>query len=146
MGGLITRFGDSDSSSFLDTITLTSQAEADISALLWTLRYIDEDDELQVFLNGLPRLHNVDALHHLAGLREGLELLVKPVRRKRFPTTGVLSEGIRRHRLTAYLGAIWCFPSTIDRHFGAIWEQWVGQGDERPLGSTFNGDMDRASK
>ena len=105
-------------------IKLTSQAEADISALLWTLRYIDEDDELQGFLNGLPGLHHVDALHHLAGLREGLELLVKPVGRKRFPTTGVLSEGLRRHRLTAYLGAIWCFSSTIDRHFGAIWEQW----------------------
>jgi hypothetical protein len=105
-------------------IELTSQADADVNALLWTLRYIDEDDELQAFLNGLPGFHHVNALHHLTGLREGLEELVKPVAFNPFPTTGLLTEGIRRQRLTAYLGAIWCFSSTIDRHFGAIWEQW----------------------
>ena len=105
-------------------IELTSQADADVNALLWTLRYIDEDDELQAFLDGLPGLHHVNALHHLTGLREGLEELVKPVAFKPFPTTGLLTEGIRRQRLTAYLGAIWCFSSTIDRHFWAIWEQW----------------------
>ena len=105
-------------------IELTSQAEADINALLWTLKYIDEDDELQAFLNGLPGLHHVDALHHLTGLREGLEELVKPVAFKPFPTASLLTEGLRRQRLTTYLGAIWCFSSTIDRHFWAIWEQW----------------------
>ena len=69
-------------------IELTSQSDADVNALLWALRYIDEDDELQAFLNGLP------GLHHLTGLREGMEELVKPLTFKPFPTTGFLTEGI----------------------------------------------------
>jgi len=54
-----------------------------------------------------------------------MEQLVKPVADKLFMTckTGLLPAEERRRRLTACLGAIWCFSSTIDHHFRAILSQ-----------------------
>ena len=104
----------------------TVRASADTNALRWTLRSLDEDHELEEFLDGLPGLFHGSPRHYLVGLREGLEHLVKPVADKLFATctTGLLPEGLRRQRLTACLRAIWCFSGTVDRHFRAIWEQW----------------------
>jgi len=105
---------------------LNVQADADTNALRWTLRSLDEDHELEEFLDGLPGLFHGSSRHHSLGLRGGLEQLVKPVADKLFATctTGLLPEGLRRQRLTACLRAIWCFSGTIDPHFRAIWDQW----------------------
>ncbi|KAI9511939.1 hypothetical protein F5148DRAFT_184342 [Russula earlei] len=103
---------------------LTSQADA--RALKWTLLSLDDDNELEDFLDGLPGLFQGSTGHHSQGLKGQLERLVNPVAEKLLATctTGLLPEGIRTQRLTACLGAIWCFSGTIDRHFRAIWDQW----------------------
>ena len=105
---------------------LHARADADTNALRWTLRSLDEDHELEEFLDGLPGLFHGSSRHHSLGLRGGLEQLVKPVADKLFATctTGLLPEILRRQRLTACLRAIWCFSGTVDPHFRAIWEQW----------------------
>jgi hypothetical protein len=98
----------------------------DTNALRWTLGSLDEDHELEEFLDGLPGLFHGSERHHSVGLRGGLEQLVKPVADKLFVTctTGLLPEGPRRQRLAACLRAIWCFSGTTDRHFRAIQDQW----------------------
>lgn len=103
----------------------TSQADA--RALQWTLMSLDEDHELEEFLDGLPGLFHGSMAHHAQGIKSELERLVDPVADKLLATctTGLLPEGIRRQRLTACLGSIWCFSNTIDRHFRAIWDQWT---------------------
>jgi hypothetical protein len=103
----------------------TSQADA--RALQWTLMSLDEDHELEEFLDGLPGLFHGSVAHHARGIKPELERLVDPVADKLLGTctTGLLPEGTRRQRLTACLGAIWCFPNAIDRHFRAIWGQWT---------------------
>lgn len=105
---------------------LNVRADADTNALRWTLRSLDEDHELEEFLDGIPGLFHGSSRHHSLGLRGGLEQLVKPVADKLFATctTGLLPEGLRRQRLTACLKAIWCFSGTVDPHFRAIWDQW----------------------
>ncbi len=102
------------------------RADTDTNALRWTLRSLDEDHELEEFLDGLPGLFHGSSRHHSLGLRGGLEQLVKPVADKLFATctTGLLPEGLRRQRLTSCLRAIWCFSGTVDLHFRAIWDQW----------------------
>jgi hypothetical protein len=105
------------------------QAHADTNALRWTLRTLDEDHELEEFLDGLPGLFRGSSRISpdlSQELKERLELSVKPVAVKLFATctTGILPEGLRRKRLTACLNAIWCFSGTIDIHFQAIWHQW----------------------
>jgi len=96
-------------------------------ALQWTLMSLDEDHELEEFLDGLPGLFHGSMAHHAQGMKSELEHLVDPVAAKLLETciTGLLPEGVRRQRLTACLRAIWCFSSTIDRHFRAIWDQWT---------------------
>ena len=105
---------------------LNARADADTNALRWTLRSLDEDHELEEFLDGIPGLFHGSSRHHSLGLKAGLEKLVKPVADKLFATctTGLLPEGHRRQRLTACLGAVWCFSGTVDSHFRAIWDQW----------------------
>ncbi|KAF8492533.1 hypothetical protein F5888DRAFT_1637003 [Russula emetica] len=105
---------------------LNVRADADTNALRWTLGSLDEDHELEEFLDGLPGLFHGSSRHHSLGLRGGLEQLVKPVADKLFATctTGLLPEGLRRQRLTACLRAIWCFSGTVDPHFRAVWDQW----------------------
>ncbi|KAI9511931.1 hypothetical protein F5148DRAFT_1167603 [Russula earlei] len=101
----------------------TSKAEA--RALHWMIGVLDEDHELEEFLDGLPGLFN--SRHHSAGVRRELEPFIKTVADKLFATcarTGLLPEEPRRERLTTCLRAIWCFPRTIDHHFRAIWDQW----------------------
>ena len=100
--------------------------EIDTNALRWTLRSLEEDHELEEFLDGLPGLFHGSTRHHSVGLREGLEPSVEPVADQLLAScaTGHLPEGLRRQRLTACLRAVWCFSGTIDRHFRAIWEQW----------------------
>jgi hypothetical protein len=102
----------------------TSQADA--RALRWTLVSLDQDHELEDFLDRLPGLFHGTA-RNVLGIKPELELLVMPVADKLFATcsAGLLPEGIRRKRLTACLGAIWCFPNTIDRHLRAIRDQWI---------------------
>ena len=103
----------------------TSQADA--RALRWTLTILDEDHELEDFLDGLPGLFHGSMKKVAQGIKTELERLVMPVADRLFATcsTGLLPEGIRRQRLTACLGAIWCFPNTIERHFRAIRDQWT---------------------
>jgi hypothetical protein len=108
------------------TTPLHEQAHADTSALRWTLRSLDEDHELEEFLDGLPGLFHGSSPDFSRELKLRLERSVKPVAEKLFGTctTGILPEGLRRQRLTACLGAIWCFSGTINLHFRAIWNQW----------------------
>ncbi|KAH9957142.1 hypothetical protein BC827DRAFT_722637 [Russula dissimulans] len=100
--------------------------QADARALRWTLMSLDDDNELEEFLDGLPGLFHASTGHHSQRLKGQLERLVNPVAEKLLATCtmGLLAESTRRQRLTACLGAIWCFTGTIDRHFRAIWDQW----------------------
>ena len=96
-------------------------------ALRWTLMSLDEDHELEEFLDGLPGLFRGSMAPHAQGMKPELEHLVDPVADKLLATctTGLLPEGVRRERLTACLRSIWCFSKTIDRHFRAVWAQWT---------------------
>ena len=102
------------------------QAHADTNALRWTLTSLDEDHELEEFLDGLPGLFRGSSPDLSRELKRRLERSVKPVAEKLFATctTGILPDALRRQRLTACLGAIWCFSGTINLHFRAIWNQW----------------------
>jgi hypothetical protein len=106
-------------------VGLTSHTDA--RALQWTLMSLDEDHELEEFLDGLPGLFHGSTRHRSMPLKGELEQLVDPVADKLFATctTGLLPDVARRRRLTACLRAIWCFSGTIDRHFQAIWKQWA---------------------
>jgi hypothetical protein len=103
----------------------TSQADA--RAIRWTLVSLKEDHQLEDFLDRLPGLFHGSMRHIAQGIKRELEHLVVPVADKLFATcsTGLLPEGIRRQRLTACLGAIWCLPNAIERHFRAIRDQWT---------------------
>ena len=105
---------------------LHEQAHADTNALRWTLTSLDEDHELEEFLDGLPGLFHGSSPDLSRELKVRLERSVKPVAEKLFATctTGILPDALRRQRLTACLGAIWCFSGTINLHFRAIWNQW----------------------
>ena len=105
--------------------SLTSQVDA--HALQWTLMSLDEDHELEEFLDGLPGLFHGSMAEHAQGLKSQLEELVVTVADKMFETctTGLLPEAIRRQRLTACLGSVWCFSNTVERHFRAILGQWA---------------------
>lgn len=107
-------------------------SQVDAHALQWTLMSLDEDHELEEFLDGLPGLFHGSMRHHTSGLKQELEHSVNPVANKLLATctTGLLPESIRRQRLIACLRAIWCFSSTIDRHFQAIWDQWAQATDD----------------
>ena len=102
-------------------------SQADARALRWTLTILDEDHELEDFLDGLPGLFQGSMNQVAQEIKPELARLVVPVADRLFATcsTGLLPEGIRRQRLTACLGAIWCFPNTIERHFHAIRDQWT---------------------
>jgi len=101
-------------------------SQVDARALRWTLGSLHQDYELEDFLDRLPGLFH-GMTRYAQGIKSELERLVMPVADKLFATcsSGLLPEGIRRNRLTACLGAIWCFPNSIDRHFRAIWGQWT---------------------
>jgi len=107
-------------------LELTSQADADINTLRWMLNTLYDDHELEGFLDGLPGLFRAPARHYSLEFRTELEQLVKPVVDKLFVTctTGLFPAEDRIRRLSACLGAIWCFPGTIDHHFRAILGQW----------------------
>jgi hypothetical protein len=96
---------------------LHEQAHADTSALRWTPTSLDEDHELEEFLDGLPGLFHGSSPDLSPELEVRLERSVKPVAEKLFATctTGILPEGLRRQRLTACLRAIWCFSGTLRR-------------------------------
>jgi hypothetical protein len=102
-------------------------SQADVRALRWTLTILDEDHELEDFFDGLPGLFHGSMSQVAREIKPELERLVVPVADRLFATcsTGLLHDGIRRQRLTACLGAIWCFPNTIERHFRAIRDQWT---------------------
>ena len=101
--------------------------EMDLKALEWTLMYLDEDHELEEFLDGLPGLFRPSAQPTSPGLRKSLESPIEPVADKLLITcsSGLLPELARRQRLTICLSAIWCFPKTIDRHFSVVRDQWM---------------------
>ena len=104
-----------------------SRAEAEIKVLKSMMKSLGEEQEFQDFLDGLPGLFKESNPPYLKKLREGLQESVEPIIDKLFATctaTSLLPEALRSQRLTACLGAVWCFYDTIDRHFRAIWEQW----------------------
>jgi len=113
----------------------TSKDEA--RAIHWMLRSLDEDQEVEDFLDGLPGLFHVSTHHHSVGLRNELEPFITTAADKLLATctrTGLLHEESRRERLATCLKAIWCFPITANRHFRAIRDQWAKVTDD-PWGS-----------
>ena len=115
------------------------RAEAEINVLKSMMKSLDEDQEFEDFLDGLPGLFQDSNTDYLKNLGEGLlkSVRVEQVTDKLFATctaTGLLPEALRSQRLTACLRAVWCFHDTIDRHFRAIWEQWDKVTDD-PWGS-----------
>ena len=111
----------------LEKIAASLTWEMDGRALQWTLMSLDEDHELEEFLDGLPGLFRSSAQPISPGLRETLEAPIEPVADKLLTTcsTGLLPDLVRRQRLTVCLSAIWCFRRTIDRHFTAVRDQWT---------------------
>ena len=99
-------------------------ADADTNALRWTLGFLDEDRELEEFLDGVPGLVHVYGFSRELKVRLGR--LFEPVADQLLVTctTGPLPEGLRRQRLMTCLRAIWCFSGTVNLHFLAIWDQW----------------------
>ncbi|KAH9053812.1 hypothetical protein EDB87DRAFT_159792 [Lactarius vividus] len=104
--------------------------EWDSLALRWTLMSLDEDHELEEFLDGLPGLFRTSSHPPAPELRTDLEAPVETVADKLLATcsTGLLSEPARRQRLTVSLSAIWCFRRTMERHYNAVREQWMAHG------------------
>ncbi|KAI0260445.1 hypothetical protein BC834DRAFT_900700 [Gloeopeniophorella convolvens] len=100
----------------------------DIRALIWTLTALDEDDELEDFLDGLPGLFQLASRdgEQLQKLRKKLKTPVTQVLERVLTTctTGFLPEEIHKHRLAACIGAVWCFPELIKRHYDAVRKQW----------------------
>ncbi|KAH9029297.1 hypothetical protein EDB83DRAFT_2654891 [Lactarius deliciosus] len=95
--------------------------EWDSLALRWTLMSLDEDHELEEFLDGLPGLFRTSSHPPAPELRTDLEEPIETVADRLLATcsTGLLSEPARRQRLTVSLGAIWCFRRTMERHYNA---------------------------
>jgi hypothetical protein len=107
-------------------------SQADTRALRWTLGSPHQDNELEDFLDNLGLFHGTT--RYAQGIKSGIGAPGRARRRQavrdmldRSPP--ILSEGIRRLRLKACLGAIWCFPNTIERHLCAIRDQWTRQSD-----------------
>jgi hypothetical protein len=113
----------------LELYAYKSPGQAYFRALEWMVGSLalDEDDKLVDFLDGLPGIFQTKDGRPEEKIEEGLEQLVKPVIEKLLMTCrpGFLPEDIRVQRLTACLGAVWCFSTTIDRHFEAVWGQWA---------------------
>lgn len=111
----------------LEKIAANLTWEMDGRSLQWTLMSLDEDHELEEFLDGLPGLFRSSAQPTSPGLRNSLEAPIEPVADKLLTTctTGLLPDPVRRQRLAICLSAIWCFQGTIERHFTAVRNQWA---------------------
>ncbi len=101
--------------------------ENDAQALKWTLMSLDENHELEEFLDGLPGLFRTSSHPPSPELRTALEEPIESVADKLLATcsTGLLPDPARRQRLTICLSAVWCFRQTMERHFKAVREQWT---------------------
>jgi hypothetical protein len=90
--------------------------KADARALQWMLMCLGEDYESEGFLDGLPGLSreftSLD-LYYLRTHRNDQSKWVTDKLLKICSSTRLLPEQARRERLTACLGAIWCFHGTI---------------------------------
>ena len=111
----------------LEKVAVGLTWEMDLQALEWTLMSLDEDHELEYFLDGLPGLFRASAQPTSPGLRNALEAPIEPVADKLLATcsSGLLPEPARHQRLTVCLSAIWCFRRTAERHFAAVRDQWM---------------------
>jgi hypothetical protein len=111
----------------LESYADKSPWQAYFPALKWMVRSLDEDDKLVKFLDGFPGLFKTSVHPPGQKIEQDLEHLAKPVIEKLFVTCrpGFLPEDIRIQRLTACLGAVWCFSDTIDHHFDKILSQWA---------------------
>ena len=91
--------------------------KAEINALQSTLKSLKKDDELQVFLDGLPGLLHGSAQIYSAKLEDRLEDLFKSAADKLLATcmTGLLTEGLRRQSLTHGLSGIYLVLSQYHR-------------------------------
>ena len=101
--------------------------QVDARALRWTLNSLDGDRELEEeFLNALPGIFRDSTSQDSHGLRKKMHKAVNSVAHQLLATcsAGFLPDPARKQRLTACLGAIWCFPETTKRHCDAIWNQW----------------------
>ena len=104
-----------------------SQAEEEIEVLESMMESLIEDQEYEDFLDGVSGLFQDSNPGRLEKLRKGLQKSVTKATDHLLATctaTSLLPEALRSQRLTACLGAVWCFHDTIDRHLGAIWKQW----------------------
>ena len=111
--------------------------EMDPQALHRMLMSLDEDHKLEDVLEGLPGLFRTATHQSSSDLRAALELPIEPVAHRLLATcsTSLLPDTARRQRLTACLGAVWCFRETIERHFNAVQDQWTqGTGTNDPWG------------
>jgi Family of unknown function (DUF6535) len=100
----------------------------DAHALHWTLMSLDGDHELEEdFLHALPGAFKDSKGQHTQGLRKKMHKSINKVTHELLTTcsSNLLPEQIRKQRLAACLGAIWCFPETAKRHCDAIWAQWT---------------------
>ncbi|KAI0264887.1 hypothetical protein BC834DRAFT_237693 [Gloeopeniophorella convolvens] len=100
----------------------------DARAIKWTLASLDEDTELEEFLDGLPGLFRASKPEDVRAFKDHLEPTIAPVTDRLLATCSInlLPDRVLRRRLTACLGAIWSFSSSTERHFRAIWDQWDG--------------------
>jgi len=75
----------------LETTATKLSWRADVRALKWTLMSLEDDNELEEFLDGLPGLFHPSAGHHSQRLKERLERLVNPVAEKLLAAQRVFS-------------------------------------------------------
>ncbi|KAI0246693.1 hypothetical protein BJV78DRAFT_117350 [Lactifluus subvellereus] len=114
--------------------------QVDARALRWTLNSLDGDRELEEeFLDALPGVFRDSTSQESQDPRKKMHEAVKLVAHELLATcsTGLLPEPARKQRLTACLGAIWCFRETTKRHCDAIWDsgarrQTTRGGHSRP--------------
>jgi Family of unknown function (DUF6535) len=99
-------------------------------AMRWTLTALDGDHKSEEeLLHALPGIFHEDKPGKtLPSLRSEIHGPVNSVANKLLASClyGFLPEPVKKQRLSACLGAIWCFPETAKRHCDAIWTRWTG--------------------
>ena len=114
-----------------------------------TLMSLDDDHKLEDFLDGLPHLFRIKAGSSSSDLCTTLEPHILRVARGLLTTClpDLLPASARRQRLSACLGAVWCFPETMKQHFNAVRDQWMlGKHTDDPWGPLSTETWEMATK